>query len=89
MDLPARQSYVAAVRYSRHSAYFQVPPLAFNFRFDVAHNGRILGSLKAGKGTDLIGYNPTLRHVHVPDAKQGTLAIIRLSPGRATLAWHG
>jgi len=48
---------------------------------DVAHNGRILGTLKVGKGTDLIGYNPTLRHVYVPDPKEGTLAIIGLSPG--------
>jgi DNA-binding beta-propeller fold protein YncE len=46
---------------------------------DVAHDGRILGSLKVGKGTDLIGYNPTLRHVYVPDPKDGTLAIIGLS----------
>ena len=48
---------------------------------DVAHNGQILGTLKVGKGTDLIGYNPTLRHVYVPDPKEGTLAIIGLSPG--------
>ena len=48
---------------------------------DVAHNGRILGTLKVGKGTDLIGYNPTLRHVYVPDPKVGTLAIIGVSQG--------
>jgi len=30
---------------------------------DVVHDGRILGTLKVGKGTDLIGYNPILRHV--------------------------
>ena len=48
---------------------------------DVAHNGRILGTLKVGKGTDLIGYNPTLRHVYVPDPKVGTLAIIGVSTG--------
>jgi DNA-binding beta-propeller fold protein YncE len=48
---------------------------------DVAHDGRILGTLKVGKGTDLIGYNPTLRHVYVPDPKQGTLAIIGVSGG--------
>lgn len=46
---------------------------------DVAHNGRILGALKVGKGTDLIAYNPSLRHVYVPDPKEGTLAIIGLS----------
>jgi len=46
---------------------------------DVAHNGRILGSLKVGKGTDLIGYDPLLRHVYVPDPKEGTLAIIGIS----------
>jgi DNA-binding beta-propeller fold protein YncE len=46
---------------------------------DVAHNGRILGSLKVGKGTDLIGYNPTLRHVYIPDPKEGRLAIIGVS----------
>jgi DNA-binding beta-propeller fold protein YncE len=48
---------------------------------DVAHNGRILGTLKVGKGTDLIGYNSTLRHVYVPDPKVGTLAIIGVSQG--------
>jgi len=48
---------------------------------DVAHNGRILGTLKVGKSTDLIGYNPILRHVYVPDPKEGALAIIGVSPG--------
>jgi DNA-binding beta-propeller fold protein YncE len=48
---------------------------------DVAHDGRILGNVKVGKGTDLIGYNPILRHVYVPDPKEGTLAIIGVSPG--------
>jgi DNA-binding beta-propeller fold protein YncE len=47
---------------------------------DVAHNGRVLGTVKVGKSTDLIGYDPTLRHVYVPDPKQGTLAIIGVSP---------
>jgi DNA-binding beta-propeller fold protein YncE len=46
---------------------------------DVAHDGRILGALKVGKGTDIIGYNPSLRHVYVPDPKDGTLAIIGVS----------
>src|SRR5438034_8100642 len=55
---------------------------------DVAHNGRILGTLKVGKSTDLIGYNPILRHVYVPDPKEGTLAIIGVSRAgsRACLA---
>jgi DNA-binding beta-propeller fold protein YncE len=48
---------------------------------DVAHNGRVLGALKVGKGADIIGYNPTLRHVYVPDPREGTLAIIGVSPG--------
>ena len=48
---------------------------------DVGHNGRILGTLRVGKGTDLIGYNPNLRHIYVPDPKEGKLAIIGLSPG--------
>jgi DNA-binding beta-propeller fold protein YncE len=48
---------------------------------DVAHNGQILGTLKVGKGTDLIGYNSTLGHVYVPDPKEGTLAIIGVSQG--------
>src|SRR5262245_8974035 len=48
---------------------------------DVAHNGRILGTLKVGKSTDLIGYNASLRHAYVPDPKEGTLAIIGVSPG--------
>ena len=48
---------------------------------DVAHNGRILGTLKVGKSTDLIGYSPVIRHVYVPDPKEGTLAIIGVSSG--------
>jgi DNA-binding beta-propeller fold protein YncE len=48
---------------------------------DVAHNGHILGTLKVGKSADLIGYNPTLRHVYMPDPKLGTLAIIGVSQG--------
>jgi len=48
---------------------------------DVAHDGRILGTLKVGKATDLIGYNPALRHVYVPDPKEGRLAIIGVSRG--------
>jgi len=48
---------------------------------DVAHDGRLLGTLKVGKGTDIIGYDPSVRHVYVPDPKEGTLAIIGLSPG--------
>jgi DNA-binding beta-propeller fold protein YncE len=48
---------------------------------DVAHDGRVLGTLKVGKGTDIISYNPSVRHVYVPDPKEGTLAIIGLSPG--------
>jgi DNA-binding beta-propeller fold protein YncE len=47
---------------------------------DAAHNGKILGTLKVGKSTDLIGYNPSLRHVYVPDPKDGTLAIIGVAP---------
>jgi len=56
---------------------------------DVAHNGRILGTLKVGKSTDLIGYNPSLRHVYVPEPKQGTLAIIGASATGGPLAWYG
>ena len=48
---------------------------------DLTHDGRILGTLKVGKGTDIIGYSPTLRHVYVPNPKEGTLAIIGVSPG--------
>lgn len=48
---------------------------------DATHDGRIVGTLKVGKGTDIIGYNPSLRHVYVPDPKEGTLAIIGVSPG--------
>ena len=48
---------------------------------DVAHDGRILGTLKVGKGTDLIGYSPSLQHVYLPDPKEGTLAIIGVSQG--------
>jgi DNA-binding beta-propeller fold protein YncE len=48
---------------------------------DVVHGGRILGTLKVGRGTDIIGYNPSLRHAYVPDPKEGRLAIIGVSSG--------
>jgi DNA-binding beta-propeller fold protein YncE len=46
---------------------------------DVAHDGRLLGTLKVGSGTDIIGYNASVRHVYVPDPKEGKLAVIGVS----------
>lgn len=46
---------------------------------DAAHDGKILSSLKAGDGVDVIAYNPGLRHLYVPGAKSATMAVMSVS----------
>src|SRR5262249_12996735 len=46
---------------------------------DGDHKRPILGPHKVAKGSHLIRYNPTLRHVYVPAPKGGRLAIIGVS----------
>jgi DNA-binding beta-propeller fold protein YncE len=51
---------------------------------DVAHDGRLLGSLSPGvSGVDIIAYSPTLGHLYLPGESSGTLAILAVSPSGA------
>jgi hypothetical protein len=57
---------------------------------DVAHNGRILGTLKVGKGTDLIAYNPDPPTCLRARPEGGNAGHYRGLLWRgAALAWHG
>lgn len=46
---------------------------------DLNHGGRLLGSLKAGAGVDVISYNPGLRRLYLPDGKSASLALLGVS----------
>jgi hypothetical protein len=51
---------------------------------DVAHDGRVLGSLSPGvAGVDIIAYNATLSHLYLPGESSGTLAIVAVSSSGA------
>lgn len=48
--------------------------------------GKLLGSLSAGDGVDIIDFDPRLSHFYLPGGKSATMAIIGVSPqGRLTL----
>ena len=47
---------------------------------DIAHDGKVLGSLAAGAGVDVIGYSESLGHLYLPGAASATMAILALSP---------
>jgi hypothetical protein len=46
---------------------------------DAAHGGKVLGTLEAGRGVDVIAYNPALSHLYLPGARSGTIAFIGIS----------
>jgi hypothetical protein len=46
---------------------------------DAAHDGKILSSLEAGSGVDVIAYGEKLRHLYLPGAKSATMAILSVS----------
>jgi hypothetical protein len=50
---------------------------------DVEHGGRILASAETDPGVDVIAYDAERRHVYVPSAKSGALAILAVSAGGA------
>jgi hypothetical protein len=43
------------------------------------NDGKIISSLNSGSGVDIIDYNPILRHLYLPGATSGTMAIINVS----------
>lgn len=45
-----------------------------------AKTGKVLGSVRAGSGIDVIDYSPKLGHLYLPGAKSGTLAVVEVSP---------
>jgi DNA-binding beta-propeller fold protein YncE len=48
--------------------------------------GKVLGSLSAGDGVDIIDFDPRLSHFYLPGGKSATMAIIGVSPqGKLTL----
>lgn len=48
---------------------------------DLAKNGRVVASARAGAGVDIIAWNPALKHLYVPGARSATLTILALAPG--------
>jgi DNA-binding beta-propeller fold protein YncE len=46
---------------------------------DLAHGGAIQDRFRFGSGTDIVAYNPTLRHLYVPASKTGEMAIVGVS----------
>lgn len=55
---------------------------------DLARAGRVAGEARAGKGVDGIAYQPRLRHLYVPAAEGGSLAVIA-ADARGALAALG
>jgi hypothetical protein len=46
---------------------------------DVAHDGRLLSTVKSGNGVDIIAYDAKRAHLYLPGDESATLAIIGLS----------
>ena len=55
---------------------------------DLNHDGKLLSSLQAGSGIDIIGYNPELSHLYVPGGSSATMAILGVS-GKGKLSLLG
>lgn len=54
---------------------------------DVGHDGRILSSLEAGRGVDVIAYSEKSRHLYLPGSASATMAVIGVSDdGKLSLA---
>ena len=43
---------------------------------DVAHEGKMLGSAKAGEGVDIIAFSASLSHLYVPGGKAGNMTVL-------------
>ena len=46
---------------------------------DLGHKGAIRDRFRFGAGTDIVAYNPGLRHLYVPASKTGQMAIVGLT----------
>jgi hypothetical protein len=46
---------------------------------DVDHDGKLLGTLKSGRGVDIIAYDPKRAHLYLPGDESATMAIIGVS----------
>jgi DNA-binding beta-propeller fold protein YncE len=55
---------------------------------DLAHDGAVKDRFRFGSGVDIVAYNPALRHLYVPAAKIGQMAIAGVS-GEGKLALLG
>lgn len=55
---------------------------------DVAHDGKRLGSVKTGKGVDIVAYSPRLSHLYVPGGDEATLTVVGVG-GRGELTVLG
>lgn len=54
---------------------------------DAADGGKLLSSLSAGDGVDVIDYDPVSGHLYLPGARSATMAIVRVGArGTLTLA---
>jgi DNA-binding beta-propeller fold protein YncE len=46
---------------------------------DLAHGAAVKDRFRFGAGTDIVAYNPTLRHLYVPASKTGEMAVVGVS----------
>ena len=46
---------------------------------DLAHGGAVKDRFRFGSGVDIVAYNPALRHLYVPAAKTGQMAVVGVS----------
>jgi len=46
---------------------------------DALHDGKVLSSLKAGDGVDVIAYDPARRHLYLPGAHSATMAVVAVA----------
>ncbi len=53
---------------------------------DVAHDGKLLGSVETGKGVDIIAYSAARAHLYVPGGDSATLTIVGVAPSGALRA---
>lgn len=51
---------------------------------DVAHGGRVVGTAAAGKGVDIIDWDPVRRHLYFPASRSATLTIFSVTATGAT-----
>ena len=47
---------------------------------DIAHDGKLLSTVRSGSGVDIIAYDPGRAHLYLPGDESATMAIIGVSP---------